>query len=798
MNRYRKMKLDSILSPAGDIRNLELADIIDVPAIQSLMDDFYGLTHFPASLIDLKGKVLVGVGWQDICTRFHRVHPETCKYCLESDTQLSQGLPPGEFRLYKCKNNMWDIATPLMVGGHQLGNIFSGQFFFDDESLDYELFRTQARKYGFDEKEYLDALERVPRLSKESVDAGMAFLVKLANMVSLLSYSNIKLARSLTEREALTDSLRQSQERLSLALAAARMGVWEWDVQTDTVFWSPECYDIMGLGPVDVTPETFLNLIHPDDKDRILTATRKAVTEKVIYAEDFRIICPNGEVRWVSNLGRAEYDENDRPLRLVGTIMDITARKRAEEALAAETIRRRILVEQSRDGIVVLDENAEVYEANQRFANMLGYSAEEVRDLHVWDWDAQWTREELEEIIRDVDATGDHFETRHRRKDGSVFDVEISSNAAVLAEQKLIFCVCRDISERKAAEESLRQSEARLSRAEEMALLGHWDLDLKTQELTWSKESYRLLGKDPSMFLPTFETFLSLMHPEDRERVLQIRDAGLQEGKGFNVDYRTILSDGSLRYIHERVEISTDEAGNPNRIFGTVQDITRAKEAEKQLRALAVRLTRIQEIERQNLARELHDQVCQNLASMGLTLENLKIRALKEPVDQLLRRLADTSALVEQTGEIVRDLMEGLRPTVLDHYGLLEGLRRWSAQFFQRTGISVDIKGQEAAPRLGAPVELALFRIAQEALNNVAKHSQASRVVLAEEVNKDIVRLVITDNGSGFEQEQVKQLEGRHRWGLMTMSERAVAAGGHFRIESQPGQGTRVVVEVNR
>ena len=459
-----RLKLDSILSPEGDLGNLELGDIIDVPTLQSLMDDFYKVAHFPAAIADLRGKMLVSVGWQDICARFHRSHPEACKYCQESDTQLTLNVPPGEFRLYKCKNNMWDIATPIVVGGQQLGNLFSGQFFFDDEPLDYELFRAQARQYGFAEKEYIAALERVPRLSKAMVDAGMEFLVKLSTMLSLLSYSNVKLARSLTERATLTDSLRESQKRLNLALAAAHMGVWEWDVQTDTLFWSQECFEIVNVEPVSnssLTLEILENIVHSEDRTRVVTATQTAIAENRDYVEDFRIVRPSGEVRWVSTHARTEYDESGKPRRLVGTVKDITEHKQAEEALAAEAIRRRILVDQSRDGIVVLDENGKVYEANQQFADMLGYSNEEVLDLHVWDWEAQWQRAELEEIIRAVDESGDHFETRHVRKDGSVFDVEICSNAAVLAGQKLIFCVCRDISRRKAAEESLRQSETK-------------------------------------------------------------------------------------------------------------------------------------------------------------------------------------------------------------------------------------------------------------------------------------------------------------------------------------------------
>ena len=127
-------------------------------------------------------------------------------------------------------------------------------------------------------------------------------------------------------------------------------------------------------------------------------------------------------------------------------------RKRSEELLKDEISRRRILVEQSRDGIVVLDQAGKVYEANKRFADMLGYSLEEVHQLHVWDWDAKFTREQLIGMVRKVDAAGDHFETCHKRKDGTTIDVELSNNGAVYRGRKLIFCVCRDISDRKRAE----------------------------------------------------------------------------------------------------------------------------------------------------------------------------------------------------------------------------------------------------------------------------------------------------------------------------------------------------------
>ncbi|OPX64097.1 MULTISPECIES: PAS domain S-box protein [unclassified Methanoregula] len=135
---------------------------------------------------------------------------------------------------------------------------------------------------------------------------------------------------------------------------------------------------------------------------------------------------------------------------------EIASRRKTEQELADEISRRRILIDQSRDGIVILDQEGKVYEANRRFAEMLGYSREEIQQLHVWEWDVQIKQDQIQEMIRTIDAQGDNFESRHRRKNGSVIDVEISTNAAEFSGRKLIFCIVRDTSERKRAEEQLK------------------------------------------------------------------------------------------------------------------------------------------------------------------------------------------------------------------------------------------------------------------------------------------------------------------------------------------------------
>ncbi|EFI35834.1 PAS/PAC sensor hybrid histidine kinase [Desulfonatronospira thiodismutans ASO3-1] len=199
-----RTKLEAILEPYEDLGGLELGDILDTRTVQDFMDDFYYLTNIGGAIVDLKGRLLASTGWQEICVNFHRAHPDALANCRESDLMLSSGLTPGQFKLYKCKNNMWDMATPIVVGGHHLGNLYIGQFVFDDEELDIETFRDQAGKYGFDQEAYIRALHKVRRLDRDTVNRAMQFYSRFAMLISSLSWSNLELARSVHEQKVAT------------------------------------------------------------------------------------------------------------------------------------------------------------------------------------------------------------------------------------------------------------------------------------------------------------------------------------------------------------------------------------------------------------------------------------------------------------------------------------------------------------------------------------------------------------------------------------------------------------------
>ena len=358
-------------------RSSKLADLIDAPALQSLMNDFHEIARIPMAIIDIEGRVLVGAGWQDICTKFHRVHPQTCQACVESDIDLSAGIPPGESRRYRCKNNMWLLATPIVVRDRHMGNVFSGQFFFEDETIDYAVFREQARRYGFDEREYLAALDRVPRLSREAVDRALAFFVKLAYTVSQLGDANVTLGQMIAERDALTESLRDSEADLAHGQAVAHTGSWRLDVRRDALTWSAEVYRMFGVPPgTSLTYEGFLARVHPDDRAAVDAAWQAALTGQP-YDVQHRIVVGD-DVKWVRETAELEFDAQGTLLGGFGTVQDVTRHNQAEQALRDSHELLRTVIDSTADLVFLKDCSGRYVVMNQAGAAALGRPIDEI------------------------------------------------------------------------------------------------------------------------------------------------------------------------------------------------------------------------------------------------------------------------------------------------------------------------------------------------------------------------------------------------------------------------------------
>jgi PAS domain S-box-containing protein len=384
----------------------------------------------------------------------------------------------------------------------------------------------------------------------------------------------VTLVEDITERKKIEGINRENQERMDTIFNSIQTGIMVVDQGTHRIVYvNPAAARIMGGDTGQLIDCSCQKYICPADQGAC-PITDKG--QKLDNSERTLLTIDGRQIPILKTVVEAELD--GRPV-LVESFVDITERKRQEQALNAEAIRRRILIDQSRDGIVVLAKDGSVYESNRRFAEMLGYSPEEIKQLHVWDWEFQYTREQTMDMISNVDEAGDFFETRHRRKDGTTYDVEISTNGAAFEGEKLIFCVCRDITDRKKTEDELRKLNIALEQSPSAVVIT--DLDGRIEYVNNAFVTMTgypkadAIGENPRI-LKTGET------SEEEYQVLWKTIAGGGEWKG---EFHNRRKDDSLYWEQAVIACIKDQNGAPVKYVAVKQDITERKQAEEELRA---------------------------------------------------------------------------------------------------------------------------------------------------------------------------------------------------------------------
>ena len=347
--------------------------------------------------------------------------------------------------------------------------------------------------------------------------------------------------------------------------------------------------------------------------------------------------------------------------------------------------------------------------------------------------------------------------------------------------------------------EALRQSEERLRLAVESTGLGTFDFDPRTGKLIWSDVSKAYFGLPPSAEVDD-ATFRNGIHPDDRERVQRIVEEAMRpESRGqYATEYRTIgISDGKERWISAWGRVLFDRLGHPERFIGVMVDTTERKRLEQaveasrnEIRALAASLLTAQEEERRRVSRELHDQICQQLASLAIEIGGL---ATGPAPPEVQRRLKELQVRAAVAAEQARHIAYELHPSVLDDLGLVASLQSLCKTFSEQTGIPAEFTHGALPASLPREIASCVYHVAQESLQNAAKHSNAKRVSVALSFRRASMRLSIRDDGIGFDAELVK---GRGGLGLVVMAERARIVDGTLSIKAQPGRGVTITLAI--
>jgi two-component system, LuxR family, sensor kinase FixL len=335
--------------------------------------------------------------------------------------------------------------------------------------------------------------------------------------------------------------------------------------------------------------------------------------------------------------------------------------------------------------------------------------------------------------------------------------------------------------------DDLRESQQRMDLAARAANLGIWVRDLVRNE-TWATDEWRaLLGFAKSERID-LNGFLQKLHPEDREAVSQTFAKALDRENGYETEYRVVLPEGRIRWIASRGRVEFDGDGKPVLMRGASLDITKRKQAEEAAHNLSGRLIYAQEVERMRIARDLHDDLSQSLALLSVELE---VFGQSQPAR--LVKIQEFSAQVKRLSSEVHRLSHDLHPAKLEQLGLVAAVRGFCKEFAAAHEMAIEFADRSVPRAIPEDTALCLYRIAQEALHNVVKHSggTAARVELTMECSE--LRLTIADDGVGFDPETMR---ANGSLGLISMSERARFVHGLLSVKSHTGKGTRVEVRV--
>jgi len=434
---------------------------------------------------------------------------------------------------------------------------------------------------------------------------------------------------------------------------------------------------------------------------------------------------------------------------------------------------------------------------NKQHETILGYTALEMKDRHFLEWHMPQTRKVLIKSLVDfIDKGQVSLETQMLTKDGRPIPFLLTAVKFESNGQHYLIGIGTDVTERNLAQQALQHSEATLTKAQQIAHLGNWELDDATHELLWSDETFRIFGFEPGSVNPTMELFLKSVLPDDAPELLKEIKYSWETSSPFSRDHRIVMPEGEVRFVHEQAEIIFNADGKPQKWVGTVQDITANKKAEEELKSsleqlqqLSQYIEQVRENERIAISRELHDDLGQSLTAVKIDLGIIKHKVTD---DDVVNKIIKVTALVGDTIKTVQRLTSQLRPEIIDDLGLEAAIEWYTKEFAQRTGIEATLDIDPGIIKF-PEVSLIIFRILQESLTNIARHSRATKVDIELSLKKHLIDLKISDNGIGITEEQ---RNSRHAFGLISMKERAASLGGTFTIKSKNGDGTLITLVI--
>jgi PAS domain S-box-containing protein len=558
--------------------------------------------------------------------------------------------------------------------------------------------------------------------------------------------------------------------------------------------------EFCGCSEADVRGAGWRALVHPDDRRRAVDELLAALRDRRECAGEARVRHASGEWRRVEAHATPRHSASGEFLGLVGSSSEVAAEvdlvaggaaiKKAHEALRASEERLRAMFEGHLAPMLIIEpDGGRILDANAAAAGFYGYSREELRAMRIEQINLLSPDEVAAERHRAADRTANMFVFPHRLAGGEVRFVEVYSSPVTIEGRQMLFSIIHDVTARRRAEEALRESEEVFRAMFDQSQVGKVQVDPVSGRYMRVNEAFcRFTGYSEEDLLG--RTFFAITHPDDRAedaaRLQALRDGRMES---FELEKRYVRPDGRVVWALVSVNLARDAAGRVRSAVGVVQDITARKEAEAALRESETE--RAAHLERTRLARDLHDSVSQAIFAAALKAEALDIAA--ECGDARIGPAASqVCRLCKGALADLRAMLLELRGEKLEDVPIHQLLRQLVEAAEGRTSARIDLSigGSFILP---ADLHVAVYRVAQEALNNLARHARADHAWVHVELAGE-GSLEVRDDGRGFEPREF----GAEHLGIRMMRERAAEVGADLELTSAKDRGTTVVLRWER
>ena len=598
--------------------------------------------------------------------------------------------------------------------------------------------------------------------------------------------------KDISERKVSEKALKENEERLRLAIQTGKIGFYDWDVASNQIIWNDELKGIFELPEEyeDKKMDYWKSILHPEDKAGALEQVESTFKHK----KDYRILFPDGRIKYIAPAGGIILNEEGQVARLIGTILDVTGQKEAGLKLREREERYRTLFENASDAILILEKD-EFIECNSIALELYGCdNKEQLIGSNPWTFspplqpDGMASKEKgMQYILKALNGQPQRFYWLHcKLSDKSqLLHADVSLNAFDAGDKTYVLALVRDITGRMKMIEALRNSEKRYKTLVETSLQSI-SIFQGNKIVYINPFAVEMTGyTEEEFYAMTIEDFYSLIHPNDLEQVLDKFDMKRKDTRKLECKLR--MKSGEYRWFRSLLKHFIYNGHSA--LLVTTIDITEQKKARSQIIASAMLA---EDQERKRLATELHDGLGQMLTAISLHLGAFKnIETLDEKTHT---NYYTAMKMIKQAMDENRSISHNLMPKAIADYGYVSAVEHLIDDLQSFSSLALEFYTNLTEERLPEHLERNLYRITQEAVNNIVRHSHAASGVVQLMKYPDLLILTIEDDGQGFDTQAISKTG---HLGLQSIKTRSEAIGGVLAIDSQPGNGTCITLQIS-